>query len=252
MSPRTKTAHSRHCAGLNGPVKGSFATTYGVSEDSSLNKLQHFHVTTGLPPDIMHDLFEGILKCVFSVSFFLFITAVVEFNCMLSAFVQQKKYFSLSTLNMRILNFPYGPPDAVNKPLPLPTTYFSSGSESLKQSCMVLGMTEILLLTLFLYSIASQTWCLIRLLPLMIGDLIPTDSDQNWMNFLRLVKIIEYVCAPATTLAIAGYLEILIDEHHSSFKELYPHRPLTPKFHHMVHYPEWIQRCTVPVKTHKI
>ncbi len=60
MSPRTRAAHSRHCADLNGPAQASFATTYGVSEDSILNKLQQFHVTTGLPHEIMHDLSEGI------------------------------------------------------------------------------------------------------------------------------------------------------------------------------------------------
>jgi len=33
---------------------------YGVTRDSILNTLNFFHVTSGLPPDIMHDIFEGV------------------------------------------------------------------------------------------------------------------------------------------------------------------------------------------------
>ena len=78
-----------------------------------------------------------------------------------------------------------------------------------------------------------------RLLPLIIGDLIP-EENPNWINFMRLVTIVDYVCAPQTTIGIAGYLSDLIHEHHSHFKELYPNRPLTPKFHYMIHFPQWI------------
>lgn len=33
----------------------------GVKFDSPLNELPGFHVQEGLPPDIMHDIFEGIV-----------------------------------------------------------------------------------------------------------------------------------------------------------------------------------------------
>lgn len=95
------------------------------------------------------------------------------------------------------------------------------------------GMLRLAIIT------ASQTWCMIRLLPLMIGDLIPSE-DPYWDNYLRLISIVDYVCAPETTIDIAGHLRTLIAVHHSNFKMLYPHRLLTPKFHHMVHIPKWI------------
>jgi len=67
---------------------------------------------------------------------------------------------------------------------------------------------------------ASQTWCLLRLLPLIIGDCIPSDNP-NWSNFLRLLELVDYVTAPETTCEIAGYLRDLIEDHHKCFKELY-------------------------------
>ena len=82
-------------------------------------------------------------------------------------------------------------------------------------------------------------WCLIRLLPIMIGDLIPDDCE-HWINFLRLLSIVEFVFAPQTTVGIAGYLRNLICDHHSTFTKLYPHRPVTPKFHYITHLPKWI------------
>lgn len=87
--------------------------------------------------------------------------------------------------------------------------------------------------------LASQTWCLLRLLPMIIGDKIPED-DPYWNNFLVLLQIVDYVCAPVTSSSCVGHLWQLIADHHETFTELYPHRPLTPKFHYLVHMPEWI------------
>jgi len=79
-------------------------------------------------------------------------------------------------------------------------------------------------------------WCLLRLLPLIIGDLVPKDNPY-WINFLRLIELVDYLSAPETTL---GYLRDLIQDHHSCFKELYPYQRITPKFHHLVHIPHYI------------
>jgi len=86
---------------------------------------------------------------------------------------------------------------------------------------------------------ASQTWCLMRLLPIIIGDRIPSDNPY-WLNFLRLLELIDYISAPETTREIAGYLRDLIQDHHICFKQLYPEQRLTPKFHHLIHLPNYI------------
>ena len=112
----------RHCSNLQGCVHETVATTYGVSRDSILNELRFFHVTDGLPPDIMHDIFEGV--------------EVVDLKCMLSVLIQELKLFSLSTLNSRIKCFPYGYPNPKSKPLPFPMHLLStSPNDALKQSC---------------------------------------------------------------------------------------------------------------------
>lgn len=54
--------------------------------------LSHFDVTTGYPPDLLHDLFEGLVP-------------VELAQCL--GMLMSKKYFSLDTLNKVILNFPY-------------------------------------------------------------------------------------------------------------------------------------------------
>ena len=37
----------------------TLSSVYGIKENLSLNCLQYYHVSNGLPPDISHDIFEG-------------------------------------------------------------------------------------------------------------------------------------------------------------------------------------------------
>lgn len=89
--------------------------------------------------------------------------------------------------------------------------------------------------------VATQMWCLGRLLPLMIGAKI-SEGDQRWCNFLRLLRIMDYLFAPVLSKDCVAHLKELIEEHHKEFKELYPSCTIIPKMHYMVHYPEFIER----------
>ena len=96
----------------------------------------------------------------------------------------------------------------------------------------------------FLYNashIADQMWCLARLLPLMIGDIIPSD-DENWQNFLVLLTIMDYVFAPVVSPDVIAFLHDLIRVHHEKFQQLYPECSIIPKLHYMIHIPQWIQK----------
>lgn len=75
----------------------------------------------------------------------------------------------------------------------------------------------------------------------MFGDKVP-ESDKNWNNFVLLLSIMDYLMAPLISPNVIGYLRSLIEDHHVGFTELYPSSPITPKFHYMVHYPDWILR----------
>ena len=48
--------------------------------------------------------------------------------------------------------------------------------------------------------------------------------------------------APVISQDEIAYILFLIEQHHSEFKVLYPNCSITPKFHFMVHYPEFISR----------
>jgi hypothetical protein len=39
----------------------TLSSIYGVKFDSVLNKLDHFHIMTGMPSALAHDLFEGVV-----------------------------------------------------------------------------------------------------------------------------------------------------------------------------------------------
>ena len=50
----------------------------------------------------------------------------------------------------------------------------------------------------------------------------------------------DYVLAPVVSQDVTSYLRVLIEDHHTEFKMLYPSSPITPKLHYIIHYPEWI------------
>lgn len=89
--------------------------------------------------------------------------------------------------------------------------------------------------------VAAQWWCLARLLPLMIGDKVPV-GDIYWENYLTLLEILDYLMAPLISLDDIAYLATIIEQHHIKFKALYPNCSITPKFHNLIHYTEFISR----------
>lgn len=81
----------------------------GVKRDCFLSKnLSHFHVTAGHPPDLAHDLLEGIIPVELAHCFSLLIL---------------KKYFNLEKLNNLIQTFEYKWADKTNRPHAIPQTF---------------------------------------------------------------------------------------------------------------------------------
>lgn len=66
---------------------------------------------------------------------------------------------------------------------------------------------------------ASQTWCLMRLLPFMIGNVIP-EGNAEWEVFLTLRDIMEHIVCPLVTEAATYVLEGLVQEHHILYLEV--------------------------------
>ena len=187
-------------------------TTYGVKKDSPLHKyLTHFHVTSGLPPDIAHDLLEGIVP--------------YEIALCLKHFITQG-FFSLEYLNKKITSFEYEHHDRVNRPQVISANYADPHKLSVGGN-------------------ASENRTLIRLFPLLVGDKIPY-GDPVWELLLALREIVEILFAPKVQKDMVTVMEVKIGEHKELFKMLFPHHKLKPKHHFIDHYPH-LTRCFGPL-----
>lgn len=92
---------------------------------------------------------------------------------------------------------------------------------------------------------AHENWCLLTLLPLIIGHLVPAD-EPVWLLILDLKYIVELVVSSAHTDETIAFLECKISEHRQKYQELFPLKQLLPKHHFLEHYPEMI-RCFGPL-----
>lgn len=88
---RTRVDHDQHVHAVQ--QDGQLAREYGVKRSCPLtDSLQFFHVIGGYPPDILHNLLEGIIPC--------------EVSLCLKDLIK-KKFFTLEMLNAAIKDFPY-------------------------------------------------------------------------------------------------------------------------------------------------
>ena len=127
--------------------------------------LRYFHVCDGgLLPDIMHDLLEGVLQ--------------YEVKLMLQEMIRVQKYFTLDEFNSRLSSTELGYMESKDKPTPITSTTLMSQGHSLKQELE--GITYFLCTNCLIWVPfpAAQMWLLGRILPLVIGDLVPEDNEN--------------------------------------------------------------------------
>ena len=99
---RTRRDHDAQCSALNVQgIRDHLSKLYGIKSNSIFNTLKYFHCIGGLPPDIMHDLLEGVVPLVFLETIHFFI---------------KKKKITLKYLNHIIANFDYGHCESKDKP----------------------------------------------------------------------------------------------------------------------------------------
>ena len=200
---RTPEEHEKQCLLLNGPLAEHFSTTYGINRRSILEDVPGFSVTTGLPHDIMHDLFEGVVP--------------YELKYLLHHCVESK-YFTITELNNRIVHFdfPEDTPSEID-----PAVGRHPDTSKIRQS-------------------ACQMIALAYGLPLLVGDKVPL-SDEKWESFLLLLKICSIALSPVCTYDTVAYLHVLVEEKLATFQTVYPSVKLLPKHHFMLHYPGQIE-----------
>ena len=181
----------------------------GIKSECLFNKLINFHIAENKTLDIMHDLFEGVVKY----------TLTKVLTCLI--FIN--KLFSLETLNQRILTFCYGEVER-NKPRPIEKDTGKTNANDKVQNKIKIKQSS------------AEMLCLSRYLGVIIGDLIPPHNIY-WEVYLTFRQIIGIVTAPRfNNMADISNLRLLIRKHNEIYVELFG--LLKPKMHFMVHIPE--------------
>ena len=207
LSLRTKDSHDQDVQDV---MQGDSASQFGVKGDCILREhLQYFHTTTGFPPDVLHDLFEGIVP--------------VELALCIEQMIHLK-YFTLEYLNRKIVSFPYQHTDKVDKPKPISKNF--AGKRTIGGN-------------------GHENSTLLRLLPLMIGNTVP-EGDGAWTVLMDLKEIVELVLSPTFDDESIQYLQTKIQDHRQILMEVFPEFRLRPKHHYVEHYPDLI-RCFGPL-----
>ena len=169
----------------------------GVKCRCVFSELPYFNVTCSFPPDIGHDLLEGVVPYTLSL--------------VLEKIVCVKKYISLAELNELILAFPWDSRD--NRPMRIRQV---KGRIRIRQS-------------------ASQCWALLRYLPLLLGDFIPLDCVE-WSLLTGLCCIVERTFAWSFSRGDVEFLKFKIADWLEDLRHAFPGFRLKPKFHYMTHY----------------
>lgn len=159
-------------------TNGQSTPLTGIKFNCHMNKSFFFHVANNLILDCMHDFLEGIVP-------FMIMLVFRQFS------IDGKYCFLAGELNKRLIRFSYSYYDKKNKPSPKFNDFLirKRGNYSTKQR-------------------ASQNWCLIRMIPLIIGDLIEV-ADPYFELILMLNRIMDIVFAPSIALEHTVILEDL-------------------------------------------
>ena len=135
---RSTETHFEQCALLSGPLQDHYSTTFGINRLSILEEIPGFLVINGLPHDIMHDLFEGVVP--------------YELKLLICHCVHLR-YFTIDKLNERISAYDF----VSNYPAKIDTRIIKNPSIKIRQS-------------------ASQMMSLSREFPMLVGDMVPPDD----------------------------------------------------------------------------
>lgn len=201
---RDQINHDRHVQDvLKDP---QFCQNTGVKGVCPLTeKLEHFHVVKGYPPDILHDVLEGIVP--------------VELSLCLSELISQK-FFSLDEVNQAIKTFDYSFSDKTDQPQTISKGFSAKGT---------IGGN------------GHENWSLIRLLPFLIGHRVPK-GVRAWDILMLLKDIVELVVMPKHTEETLCFLDSKLQEHRELLQATFPSFRLRPKHHYVEHYPQLIRK----------
>lgn len=182
---------------------------FGIKGSTVLNNSRYFHVTSNYVFDPMHDCLEGVCQMVIKL--------------VLAHLILSGQYdLNINTLNNRIHDFNYGFADQKVKPSANFTReMLMSKGNKIKQKAM-------------------QTWCLTRILPFLLSDIL--DKNNEYLGIMILLnQILEIVFAPVLSKGAPVYLDYLIKRFDTELRYLFGKQINIPnKVHHLAHYAQCI------------
>ncbi|KAG0416799.1 hypothetical protein HPB47_006129, partial [Ixodes persulcatus] len=167
---RSAGAHQEHLKAITVNPKLN-KRMYGVNERSPMLELPYFDVTRQLPPDLMHDILEGGFETVL--------------RPVLKALVDDG-ILAYSDLDY-ITSFEYGQNDKKNKPVGMNRSFLTNKAN--------------------LKGTASEKWCLLRLLSVILGNLVP-EGNPDWELYLQFREIVDLSFATVIPSKYLPFLEI--------------------------------------------
>ena len=116
---------------------------------------------------------------------------------------------TLEELNKKIQDFPYTGSDKTNK--------------------------ADMLYSLRIKQNAVQIWCLLRLLPVMIGELVPI-NDLKWEVVLKLFDVVDYVTQHCYTMSDIDIMHEVVIEFNDLYSSVFTDVNIKPKQHYTTLY----------------
>ncbi|CAF4609154.1 unnamed protein product [Rotaria socialis] len=192
---------------------------YGISEISVLSNLPSFHPITSLPPDIMHDILEGIMP--------------KRTSCLLHTIVSTR-LCSAVQICQRINTFTYGTNDKRNRPpvfkekdifdkrIPGPSTKSKYNAHRNTTYCFI-----------FIHvGKAMEKYCLFINLPFILLDFI--GKVPYWFLYELLQQIWDILYSDYPRKSWLSALEQSVQEFLQLFQTIFPEQ-FIPKFHFLLH-----------------
>ena len=188
---------------------------HGVKGRCPLNRLEAFHCTRGLPVDLMHDIFEGVVS---------------QDLLGVLRILKSKGWFSMQEYNRNLDSFKFKDNDRNDRPQSVPE---SAGAKKLVGKAM-------------------SIWSHIRNFPLLIRNFVK-DKNEAVLRFgLLLHELVERITAPQFKSYEVDVLEEKIIEYLDHRQLLFEEYgsllgSAKPKMHFMTHYPECVIKFGPPI-----
>lgn len=180
---------------------------FGIKEECIWNSLSNFHVYKNITCDVMHDMFEGVLRYDMASIIYLLI---------------KEGFSSLDSLNSKIKFAIYDPFETNIPP--------NIKLDNLKKGKIVMS--------------SSEMFCLLRNFRFYVGNEVP-ENHEGWLLYLKILEITEIIMSSSITNDLLILLDTLISEHHEMYLRLLK-MDLKPKHHFMVHYSRIIRTAGPP------